>query len=72
VAQRSFSALQSGESFPVLPVHVRESQKVERLVLSSSLFVPSSVQYILPELDPARFIWMQFQLKLSQLFPKVF
>ncbi len=52
------------------PADARETQKVERLGLS----FPSSFPAIFgepPELDPARFIWMQFQPKLSQPFPKV-
>jgi hypothetical protein len=55
---------------PVLPADVREAQKVERLGLS----FPSSFPAIFgepPELDPARFFWMQSQPKLSQPFPKV-
>jgi len=50
---------------PVFPADVRETQKVERLRLAFSfsfpvLFGGSS------ELDPARFVWMEFQTKLPQ------
>jgi hypothetical protein len=49
---------------------VRESQKVERLGLTFSSSFPAIFGKP-PELDPARFIWMEFQSKLSQPFPKV-
>jgi hypothetical protein len=63
-------ALHREKAFSVFPAYVRESQKIERLGLS---FSPSfSVLFgIPPELDPARFIWMKFQPKLRQPFPKV-
>lgn len=56
---------------PVLPADVREAQKVERLGLAFSstfpvLFGESA------ELDPSRFIWVEFQSKLSQSLPKIF
>jgi hypothetical protein len=63
-------ALHREVPFPVLPAYVRESQKIERLGSS----FPSSFPVLFgipPELDPARFIWMQFQPKLSQPFPEV-
>jgi hypothetical protein len=63
-------ALHREVPFPVLPAYVRESQKIERLGPSFPSSFP--VRFgIPPELDPARFIWMQFQPKLSQPFPKV-
>ena len=54
----------------VLPADVRESQKVERLRLT----FPSSFPVLFgkpPELNPARFVWMEFQPKLPQPFPKI-
>ena len=63
-------ALHRKRPIPVLPADVREAQKVERLGLS----FPSSFPAIFgepPELDPARFVWMEFQSKLPQPFPKV-
>src|ERR1022692_4553887 len=55
---------------PVLPADVREAQKVERLRLTFSS--PFPVQFgKRPELDPARFVKMQFQSKLPQPFPEV-
>jgi len=46
---------------------VREAQKVERLGLAFSSTFP--VLFSKPaELDPARFIWMEFQSKLPQSF----
>src|SRR5271169_2275849 len=55
---------------PVLPADMREAQKVERLGLTFSSAFP--VQFgKRPELDPARFIGMEFQPKLPQPFPEV-
>jgi hypothetical protein len=64
------SALHREVPFPVLPADVREAKKIERLGSS----FPSSFPVLLgipPELDPARFIWMQLQPKLPQPFPKL-
>ena len=56
---------------PVLPADRREAQKVERLRLTFSS--PFPVEFgKRPELDPARFVGMQFQSKLPQPFPEVF
>jgi hypothetical protein len=63
-------ALHREEPFSVLPTYVCESQKIERL----GLFLTPSFPVLFgipPELDPARFIWMKFQPKLRQPFPKV-
>jgi hypothetical protein len=49
---------------------VREAQKVERLGLAFSSTFPVLFGESI-ELDPARFIWMELQPKLSQSFPKV-
>ena len=54
--------------FAVLPADVREAQEIERLWLA----FPSSFPVWFgkpPELDPARFCWMEFQPKLLQPFP---
>jgi hypothetical protein len=54
---------------PVLPAQVRKSQEVERFRLSFPS--PFPVRFgIPPELDPARFIRMEFQSKLPQPFPE--
>jgi len=50
-------------SLPGLPADVREAQKVERLRLIFSSSFPVQLG-IPPELNPARFIGMQFQPKL--------
>ena len=56
--------------FAVLPADVREAQEVERLRLAFSSSFPVWFGKP-PELDPARFFWMQFQPKLLQPFPEV-
>ena len=55
---------------PVLPADVRETQKVERLRLTFSSSFPLELGKR-PELDPARFVRMQFQSKLPQPFPEI-
>ncbi len=55
---------------PVLPADMREAQKVERLRLAFSSSFPVEIGKR-PELDPARFVRMQFQLKLPQPFSEV-
>jgi len=55
---------------PVLPADMREAQKVERLRLAFSASFPAEFG-VPPELDPARFVRMQFQSKLPQPFPEV-
>ena len=55
---------------PVLPADMREAQKVERLRLTFSSPFPVELGKR-PELNPARFIRMQFQSKLPQPFPEV-
>jgi hypothetical protein len=54
---------------PVLPADVRESQKIERFGLPFSSLFPVLFGKS-PELNPARFVWVQFQSKLSQPFPQ--
>ena len=56
-------------SFPVLPADVREAKKVKclRFAFPSLFLVPFGKP---PELDQARFVWMEFQPKLAQPFPK--
>jgi hypothetical protein len=49
---------------------VRETQKVERLGLAFPSSFPALFG-VSPELDPARFVWMEFQPKLPQPFPEV-
>ena len=55
---------------PFLPADMREAEKVECLGFSFSSPFPVAFGK-LPELNPARLIWVQFQPKLSQPFPKV-
>jgi hypothetical protein len=55
---------------PVLPADVRESQKIERFGLPFSSLFPVLFGKS-PELNPARFVWVQFQSELSQAFPKL-
>ena len=55
---------------PVCPADVRETQKVERLGLAFPSSFPALFG-IPPELDPARFVGMEFQPKLPQPFPEV-
>src|ERR1035441_2955479 len=56
---------------PGLPADLREAQKDERLRLTFSASFP--VEFgVPPELDPARFVRMQFQPKLPQPFPEIF
>jgi hypothetical protein len=54
-------------SFAVLPANMRESQKIERLRLPFSSLGPVDFGKP-PELNPARFVWVQFQPKLPQPF----
>ena len=54
---------------PVLPADVRESQKIERLGLPFSSLFPVSLGKP-PELNPARFVWVQLQPELQQPLPK--
>src|SRR5215467_12367781 len=49
---------------------MRESQEIERLRLSFSSLVPVDFGKP-PELDPARFVRVQFQPELLQPFPKI-
>ena len=62
-------ALQSIAPVPVLPADMRESQKVERLGFPFSSLFPVSLGEP-PELNPARFVWVQLQPKLQQPLPK--
>jgi hypothetical protein len=55
---------------PTLPADVREAQKVERLGFAFSSPLPIAFG-VPPELNPARFLRMQFQSKLPQPFPEV-
>jgi hypothetical protein len=55
---------------PVLPAYMRESQKIERFGLSFSSLCPVLFGKS-PELNPARFVWMQFQPEPAQPFPKL-
>src|ERR1035437_5303235 len=55
---------------PVLPANVREAQKVERLRLTFSSSFPVELGKR-PELNPARFVRMQFQSKLPQPFQEI-
>ncbi len=64
-------ALDGKVPLPVCPADMRETQKVERLGLAFSSPFPALFG-IPPELDPARFIWMEFQPKLPQPFLVVF
>ena len=55
---------------PVLPADMREAQKVERLRLTFPF--PFPVEFgKRPELNPARFVRMQFQSKLPRPLPEV-
>ena len=55
---------------PVLPADMREAQKVERLRLTFPS--PFPVEFgKRPELNPARFVRMQFQSKLPRPLPEV-
>jgi hypothetical protein len=54
---------------PVLPADMRESQKIERFGLPFSSLFPVLFGKS-PELNPARFIWVQFQPELSQAVPE--
>ena len=54
--------------YPILPADMRESQEVERLGLA----FPSSFPVLFgipPELNPTRFVRMEFLTKLRQPFP---
>jgi hypothetical protein len=55
---------------PVLPADVRESQKIERFGFPFSSLYPVQLGKS-PELNPARFVWVQFQPELSQPFPEI-
>jgi hypothetical protein len=50
---------------------VRESQEIERFGFPFSSLLPVLFGKS-PELNPARFVWVQFQPELSQPFPKLF
>ncbi|HVI80269.1 MAG TPA: hypothetical protein VM715_19355, partial [Candidatus Acidoferrum sp.] len=63
-------ALQSIAPVPVLPADVRESQKVERLGFPFPSSFPVSLGEP-PELNPARFVWVQFEPELPQPLQKV-
>jgi hypothetical protein len=52
----------------VLPADMREPQKIERLGLPFSSLIPVVLGKP-PELNPARFVWVQFQPELPQPFP---
>jgi hypothetical protein len=54
----------------VLPADVRESQKIKRLGLAFSSLVPVLFGK-LPELNPARFVWVQLQPELLQTFLEI-
>jgi len=54
---------------PVLPAHVRKSQKVERLRFSFAATF-SILCCVPPKLDQPRLLRVQFQAKLSQPFPQ--
>ena len=53
---------------PIFPANVRETQEIECLRLSFSSLFPVLFSEP-PELNPARFIWMKLQPKLSQPLP---
>ena len=54
--------------YPVLPADVREAEKIERVGLPFSSTFPVLFSKS-PELDPARLIWVQFQLQTSPAAP---
>jgi hypothetical protein len=58
-------ALHHKTPIPFLPADMREAQEIERVWLSSSLLSPV-VLGIEAELNPARFVWVQFQSELSK------
>jgi hypothetical protein len=55
---------------PVLPADMRESQKIERCGFTFSSLYPVQLGKS-PELNPARFIWVQLQPEPSQPFPEI-
>jgi hypothetical protein len=55
---------------PVLPADMRESQKIERLGLPFPSLVPADLGKP-PELNPARFVWVQLQPELLQSFLEI-
>jgi hypothetical protein len=55
---------------PVLPADMRESQKIKRLGLAFSSLVPVLFGK-LPELNPARLVWVQLQPELMQPFLQI-
>ncbi len=61
-------ALHGKVPLPVLPADMREAQEVERFRLAFSASFPVQLG-VPPELNPARFVGMQFQPKLPQPFP---
>ena len=63
-------ALHGKVPLPVLPADMRAAQKVERFRLAFSASLPVQLG-VPPELNPARFVGMQFQPKLPQPFPEV-
>src|SRR5208337_851773 len=63
-------ALHGKVPLPVLPADMREAQKVERFRLAFSASLPVQLG-VPPELNPARFVGMQFQSKLPQPLPEV-
>src|SRR3954452_22612882 len=58
-------ALHYKTPLPFLPAHMREAQEIKRVWLSSSLLFPVALG-IEAELNPARFVWVQFQAELSE------
>jgi len=64
------STLYGKAPVPVLPADIREAQKVERLRLTLSSPFPVLFGKP-PELNPARFLGMEFQSKLPQPLPKI-
>ena len=63
-------ALYGKVPLPSSPADVRETQKVERFGLAFPSLFPARFG-IPPELDPARFVGMEFQPKLPQPFPEI-
>jgi hypothetical protein len=63
-------ALYGKVPLPGRPTDVRESQKVERFGVAFPSSFPALFG-VSPKLDPARFVWMEFQPKLPQPFREV-
>jgi hypothetical protein len=55
---------------PFLPADRREAQEIERVWLTSSLLSPVALG-VEAKLNPARFIWVQFQPELSEPFLQI-